>query len=562
MFFPFKSSERDPVWKREVRERWRRPWTFLLLGVYAAFLAILARVFYGTLVPQGEIAFSRQGLGLGAPLFWKFVLWQIAGWFPLGLLLGAPSLALERERQSLTEYALAGLDSRQIVRAKWWSLASFALILVVAPLPVAALCFPLGGVSLLDFWSANIFCVGVALASCAIGLSISATHRTVSAAFVDTLKAILSIGIPLGPPLLFFSFSPPPELLIIMGVAFAVLPLHFIPKAEQEIFFVMQHLEIDAPQTPDYTPSEDKVPLRLEPALVKFAEGAAKAHEPMSAQELARYMNAAEVERGRFDPPSSHLDKALENFVARNPVAWRDVHTQLRSWRRQFLLGEPPPIFSLRASFLVGGVMGLMGWASSQFGLATLLYVLWHLSFIPIFLQIILLSASGLTRERAGNMMVQLKLSALSSSEILSAKIVAPFVLGARFWGFPLLMLTLAALGYDASRVGLEAILFALLGLLASQLGTLCSLLFRAISLSTSAALFVLVVLFLVLPSVFSSMLFVAPTPLQTWWLGPVRALIWGTGEMAIMGHLLLSFSVLIIFLWWVCLRKWEKSVA
>lgn len=77
--------EADPLLKREARERWRRPFTFVLLGVYGAFLSYLAFVFYGALVPQGDVVFSKVDLGLGAPVFWRFVRVQTALWIPLGL---------------------------------------------------------------------------------------------------------------------------------------------------------------------------------------------------------------------------------------------------------------------------------------------------------------------------------------------------------------------------------------------------------------------------------------------------------------------------------------------
>ncbi len=556
--FPRAAKERDPLWVREVRGRWRRPWTFLLLGAYAGALAILARVFYGALVPQGEIPFSKQGLGLGAPLFWHFVAWQIAGWVPLGLLLGAPVLALERERRSLPELALAGIESRQIVRAKWSSLASFALVLVVAPLPVAALCFPLGGVSPMDFVAANTLCVGVALASCAMGSAVSATHKTVSSAILDATVRTWVVGF-FACPLLYLAPSLAPELLLAGGVVAAMLPLYLLRRVEEEIYFLTRHLEIDAPQTPDWSPDPDTVPLRLEPQLLRMSAGAKQAREPMSAQELARTMNAAQVERGLLEPPPSKLDLQLEALASRNVLAERDVRTQLRAWRRVLLIGEPAPVFSIRAALLVGAALALLGVITS--GVATTLHVCFDLLIGAATVQTALLSSGGWARERAGNMMAQLQLTALSPPQIVGAKVVTPILLGARFWGIPLVGLGLAALPASPLRIAEEACIGAGLLLLSSLLGAVCGLRFRAVTLATPATLGALVVLFLVLPAVFSPMLFAAPAPIEVVWLVPIRALVVGGTDAAPVSPMLLSLAGVCAALWGWALRAWRRCL-
>ena len=529
----------------------------MLLGAYDGALAILARVFYGSLVPQGDIPFSKQGLGLGAPLFWHFVAWQIAGWVPLGLLLGAPILALERERRSLPELALAGIKSRQIVRAKWNSLASFALVLVVAPLPVAALCFPLGGVSPMDFVAANTLCVGVALASCSMGLALSATHKTVASAMVDALVRVFVLGF-FACPLLYLAPSLAPELLFLGGILAALLPVYLLPRIEEEITFLTRHLEIDAPQTPDWSPDPETVPLRLEPQLLAVSAGAQAAREPMSSQELARWMNAVQVERGLLDPPPSQLDLQLEAIAASSSVlAARDVRTQLRAWRRALVIGEPAPIFSLRAALAVGAALaglGVLGIAS------TTMHVLFDLLIGAATLQTALLSSGGWARERAGNMMAQLRLMTLSSPQIVGAKVVAPLLLGARFWGIPMVGLALAALPSAPARVVEEAAVGAGLLLLASLVGNVCALRFRAVTLATPLALGILVGLFLVAPAVFSPMLFHAPAPLELFWLLPVRALLVGGGETGPLAPMTLSLGGVCAGLWVWALRLWRKK--
>lgn len=550
----------DPLWRREVRERWRRPWAFLLLGVYAAFLATLARVFYGTLVPQGELHFSKQGLGLGAPLFWHFVSWQICGWIPLGILLGSPAIALERERQSLSEYALAGLSSWQIVRAKWWSLSPFALVLVLAPLPVASLCFPLGGVSPMDFISANVLCVGVALTSCAMGLALSATHRTVSAAYMGAIKKLVTLTL-VFLPLFFILPAFPPAILLIVGVLLFLSPLHLLPRINHEVAWLMLRLESEAPQNPGTSPSEDEVPFRLEPMQTAFAHGSALARESMTSQEIARYLNAVEAEQGQLDPAPFRLDTALENFVASNPLARRDVQTQLRSWRRQSVLGESTPLLSLRAFLWLINTFCIIGIFGQVIQLARTSHTFFGLSVLLASIQIALLASNGISRERRGNMLEQLQLSALSPSQLLGAKVISPIVLTTRFWGIPIAVLATTALSFGPVRVGIEWMVAAMLLVLTSLWGTLCSLLFRAVSLATIVTLGGLFAFFVVFPSVFSPLLFAPPLWLQTWWLSPLFALTTASGETKNMVRLLLPLSIINILLWQAALNAWKRNV-
>ncbi|RYF32914.1 MAG: ABC transporter permease, partial [Cytophagaceae bacterium] len=294
-----------------------------------------------------------------------------------------------------------------------------------------------------------------------------------------------------------------------------------LPKIEHELYLLSVHLEEDEPQTPDTIRSLDEVPQRLEPLKTALLNNSELSHESITPQEMARYLNEAEAERDSLDPPPSHLDLALEGVVARNALAKRDVQTQLRSWRRQLTI-RPPSIFSsLSTSLLAGGILGIFGLATSPEGIPTGIHFLWRVSIVIISLQVALLSASGFARERAGNMMVQLQLSALSPTEILGAKITSPLVLGARFWGFPVLALTLASLGYGLLRVSAEIILFFAFVILTSLIGTLCSLQFKSIPLAISAVLFAQVISLFVLPALFSPLLFTPPHFLRVWWLEP-----------------------------------------
>lgn len=542
-----------------MRERWRRPWTFLLLGGYAGVLCVLARVFYGSLVPQGDLRFSKSFLGLGAPLFWTFVAWQIAGWVPLGLLLAAPSLSAERERGALEEYVLAGLTGAQLVRAKWRSVQGLALVLVVAPLPIAAICFSLGGISPLEFISANALCVGVAMASCALGMSISAKHKTVSGAFTEALKSVGYLAL-LGCPLLFLTPRLPPALLLGLGALLLWVPYRLLSDVERDMIWLALRLEMDAPVLPDHPAPHTARSVAMEPGLLEFAAAEGFAGRPMLADELALYLNTAEVERERLDPPPSRLDLALQNWVSGNPLALREVTTQLRSWRRSLLLGEPPPLFTLRASVGTGATLSLVAAFFPPVGwLALSAFWIGGLAAIG---QIALLSSIGFVRERRGGMIAQLHLCALSPLEIVGAKIVSPLVLTARFWGFFLLICALVSLSLAPFWMLENVLMVALLSVFASCVGTLCSLFFRHQATSASASVGTLLVALVVLPRVFGPMLFQAPPFLEVWWLAPLRSLRPFDVErpMFVLAPLFPSvpLGAAALFLW--SLRRWRTA--
>lgn len=180
---------------REARERWRRAWTMGALGVYAAFLALGGALLFQQNVPS-EIQGQSGVTGAGRALFQQFATLQLVLWTGLGFFLGAPALAVERQRRSLLDYFLAGLTPAQIVAAKWRSVAGFALVVMLCPLPILALCFVLGGISPAEFAAFVAFLLSIGLTSCAMGLLLSAENRDVSSALsAATLCGGCSMGI-------------------------------------------------------------------------------------------------------------------------------------------------------------------------------------------------------------------------------------------------------------------------------------------------------------------------------------------------------------------------------
>jgi ABC-2 type transport system permease protein len=141
----------NPVLSREVRERMRTGRAFAVVGGFLGVLLLTVFLVYQGNVSSGDISFDlSQQTRLGRQLF-DFVLTVMTSlvlFFVPGLTAGA--IAGERERQTLLPLQVTLLRPRSIVIGKVLAGSSFVLLLIVASLPVLAICYLLGGVNLTD----------------------------------------------------------------------------------------------------------------------------------------------------------------------------------------------------------------------------------------------------------------------------------------------------------------------------------------------------------------------------------------------------------------------------
>lgn len=436
----------------------------------------------------------------------------------VGTLLGAPLLAAERERRAFPEYILAGLTGAQIVRAKWRSLAALALVLVAAPLPILALCFPLGGLSPMDFVAANALCLGVALASCAWGLVVSAQHSTVS----EAMRAALFELFPLGAVwmvIVFLAALLPLEIIFVFGALLALAPILMLRKTVEEVEWLAFRLESEAPG--------------VEPKRVWNSLGLRPGVSPslligLSAENLreseALFSWSSEAERSQFDFSPSWFDLWLQKRAAFNLLARREVAAGLRDWRLRFVIGEPAPFFTW--PWCLGCGMVLLC-ANILLGAGKLSALIWGLCALFAGVQVAVMASNGFIRERAARMLWALQLSALRPWEMVAGKTLAPLLLGARFWLFPLLVLLIGtfASGFWAG-LGLFSLTASWLAL-CSALGVFCSLIFRHAPLSLGTTLGFLAFGFAVCPLIFQPLLLQAPAWFGQMWVEPLRVF-WG----------------------------------
>ncbi len=199
-----KTTEWNPIVVREGRARWRGARAFWLALAYAGFLSAVLWFCYSD--SQRRSSFGGSGMDsigaaaqLGHELFGVLCWCQLGAWLLLAPLLTASSISGERQKGLLEGLLLSRLLPSQIVRGKWASALGLIVLLQLAGLPVAAVCFVMGGVSPGEFVGA--FAIQLATACCgaAIGVLFSAQSRTnndsASGAIFGVLLWLLATGI-------------------------------------------------------------------------------------------------------------------------------------------------------------------------------------------------------------------------------------------------------------------------------------------------------------------------------------------------------------------------------
>ena len=509
--------ERDPLWTREMRERWRRPITPLFLAFSVAALCFLAFSLYTSLVSQGEMQLDSQARGAGQQLFQTLLGAQLIGWIPVSLLLSAPSLAVERERHALADYILAGLSPVQIVRAKFASLGSFALVVALVPLPILALCFPLGGVSPFDFVAGGALEIAVALAGTAMGLAISSVHDRVSGAMTTAfwIAAFLTV---LGAPLVIATLAAPPGVWLFVAGMAAALILPLLGLSNDNLLAISRHLEDH-----ERKPTREPFPLRPSAPTSAPRSSTSSSIPPSVPRPVMPFATPTKAPPPipTTERPHTPFDLWLERVAGWNALTQREVRVQLRVWRSRAVV-SPDATFDFGSVRIWGVVVGL--------GVLALILLpgaiaIWRgilgITVFALATQAAILSSSAFTREREQKMLAQLQLCALSPLEIVAGKIAGTLLLCARPFGA--IVVTLCLLGFGAGPLVAFGSALCVVGCaaFAAALGCALSLLCRHTAIASGGALCGVLVAFLL-----GLIYRVDNTFLNALWFSPVRAVV------------------------------------
>lgn len=506
-----------------MRERWRRPLTLLLLGGYASGVCFLAYSLYAALVPTGDAQLGQITSGAGLELFKHIIAAGAALWIPGGLLLAAPTIVIERERRVWADFLLAGLSPRHLVRAKAGALSLFAALLIAVPLPVVGLCFPLGGVSGIEFGAGVVFEVTTAMLSLALGLTLSlhaqSVARAMQLAFLIAVPASLA-----GWPIAYAMMAAP------WGV--------WLSAAGMELFFAACLLAVclDTSDFQSLRPIELEKPSRVPtPPRAAPPKSPAQTPPPSTPSPDYTWLNRP-LSFPRYRPkrwlPASHLQggtlqECLENIAANNPIAKRELRVALRAQNAAPNSAAPSPSSPLVLDYLLlwaflGLLLGVQVWC---FKLGALWHVLFWIVLGTAMIRAVSIAGTAFTRELDDKTLLHLQLSALSPLEILAGKSLTALLLTLQFWSGPLIMVVLMGLSGGFPTFATTFLLAATCLGMAAITGCCFSLWCRHSPIAIGASQVWLFSLFAAAPFALHQPPFRTPVWLEWAWSAPLRAL-------------------------------------
>jgi ABC-type transport system involved in multi-copper enzyme maturation permease subunit len=190
----------NPVLARELKERMRGLRAFVALGVFLALLTLTVWIVYKANdlqnVSNGFSFDLERQTRLGRELFeWLISIMLILLFFLVpGLTAG--TISGERERQTLTTLQLTLLKPRSIIWGKVQAAVVYLSLMIVAALPLFAVAYQLGGVSLTDAFKGigAVLIVGLMLATMVASVSAFAKRVQTATLLGYGFSALLAIS--------------------------------------------------------------------------------------------------------------------------------------------------------------------------------------------------------------------------------------------------------------------------------------------------------------------------------------------------------------------------------
>ena len=187
----------NPVLARELKERMRGLWAFVALMVFLGLLTLTVWLVYQANQLGDEFSFDlERQTRVGRDLYeWMLGIMVLLVCFLVpGLTAGA--IAGERERQTLLPLQITLLRPRQILWGKVMASLAYLTLMAVAAMPIFAVAYHLGGVSLLDTVKglACVLVVGMLLATMIVGISAYAKRVQTATLLAYGFTAVLLLG--------------------------------------------------------------------------------------------------------------------------------------------------------------------------------------------------------------------------------------------------------------------------------------------------------------------------------------------------------------------------------
>ncbi len=190
----------NPVLVKEMRTRMRGARAFWLLFGHLILLSVVLFTAYVNWYLQNKQGYQPVwgGTPLGRQLFQVLFVAQAAMITLLTPALTAGMLTLEKEQQSFDLLILTTLRRRQIIAGKLLSAFGFVTLLLTASLPLAGICFLMGGVAPQEVAAVYVVLALSSLVYGGLGILFSASLRGTVAATGATYMAVLLFALPTG----------------------------------------------------------------------------------------------------------------------------------------------------------------------------------------------------------------------------------------------------------------------------------------------------------------------------------------------------------------------------
>ena len=189
--------ELNPILIKDLRSRMRGARAYILLTIYLTILAGVTLLLYAAIA--GSVRDDlNAGREIGRALFFTIATVALIEVCLITPVLTSGSIAGEKERQTYDLLVASLLTPWQIVWGKLVSALAFALLLIVAVVPVMSLAFLFGGVGLTEVLIAIVGLVTTAILYATIGLFWSALMRSSLGAtsFAIGTVIVILLGIP------------------------------------------------------------------------------------------------------------------------------------------------------------------------------------------------------------------------------------------------------------------------------------------------------------------------------------------------------------------------------
>lgn len=206
----------NPVFLKEMRIGFRERKVFVALSAWVLILALVAALFATSALADDRpiVTLPETGRYLFETLFWlQLILLAV-----LSPALTTSAISGERERQSFEMLMTTHLSPAELVFGKFGFGASFLLLALGSTVPLEAIVFFLGGVSLGTFLGAKVILLVFGLLCCLLGLMLSARETRSAYATGQTYLCLMVLFAVVGPLIgvLRYSHDPPWQFLVLI----------------------------------------------------------------------------------------------------------------------------------------------------------------------------------------------------------------------------------------------------------------------------------------------------------------------------------------------------------